>query len=227
MAHFGYQSNEKATVEIPVGALNSISPSPLDRGQPTLFKPGSYRNVFTAVVPAASGGVWTLSSAQATASAKTAVCEGNLDVCTTVNIKEILTVLDQIAKAQLDLVKAIASAIRKQNPSAKVRRAVDDMVAEANALYVQQWTLIWTKFPPQVLVCAVGCQTTSLTPNISLLNSGSQEMVAIANRGIKLLARSNSRIAPKVLARRRTEVRKRNESFQQNSAKLPQSESKC
>jgi len=39
-AHFGYESDNPASVTIPAGADNRFSPDPADRGQPTVFQPG-------------------------------------------------------------------------------------------------------------------------------------------------------------------------------------------
>src|SRR5262249_46787836 len=46
-AHFGY-TNPSLSVAFPVGALNSVSPAPADRGQPTNFQSGVVADAFTA-----------------------------------------------------------------------------------------------------------------------------------------------------------------------------------
>lgn len=227
LAHFGYRSDEKGTVEIPLGGLNFVQPNPLDRGQPTLFKPGYFGNVFTATVSSTTGGSWMLASAEARVTAKTNRCDANLVVCTTTPIQEILGRLDQLSKAQADVVKAIATAIKRSTTSKKTQQAASDLVAEANALYVQQWTLIWNRFPGEVVVCTQGCSTVSKTTEIGLLQSGSRELLAIANRGLRMLGKSSSSAAKKAVVRRKAEATKDAKLFEQQSAKLPQSESKC
>lgn len=227
MAHFGYQSDEKKVVEIPVGDLNFVSPNPLERGQPTLFNPGYARNAFTAVIPSATGGSWNVVSAQAVATAKTARCDANLNVCTTVSIKDILAGLDQSAKAQADVVASIAAAIKKYNSSSKTRQTANDLAAEANALYVQQWTIIWTRFPAQILICTEGCQTISKTTDISLLNSGARELLDIANRALRILNKSSNSSAKKAAATRKSEAVRRYKAFDKKTSQLPQTESKC
>jgi hypothetical protein len=39
-AHFGYRNENAVAVTIRVGAKNKFTPSPQDRGQPTIFQPG-------------------------------------------------------------------------------------------------------------------------------------------------------------------------------------------
>ena len=227
LAHFGYRSDEKVTVEIPVGERNNVQPNPLDRGQPTLFKPGYFGNAFTAAVSSSTGGSWILASAEARVTEKTTRCDANLVVCTTTPIKDILGKLDQLSKAQADIVKAIASAIKKNNKSRKTQQAATDLVAEANALYVQQWTLIWNGFPGEVIICTQGCSTISKTTEIGLLQSGSRELLAIANRALRILGKSPSSTAKKVAVRRKAEAIKGAKLFEQQSSTLPQTESKC
>lgn len=227
LAHFGYRSDEKVTVEIPVGERNNVQPNPLDRGQPTLFKPGYFGNAFTAAVSSSTGGSWILASAEARVTEKTTRCDANLVVCTTTPIKDILGKLDQLSKAQADIVKAIASAIKKNNKSRKTQQAATDLVAEANALYVQQWTLIWNGFPGEVIICTQGCSTISKTTEIGLLQSGSRELLAIANRALRILGKSPSSTAKKVVVRRKAEAIKGAKLFEQQSSTLPQTESKC
>jgi uncharacterized repeat protein (TIGR01451 family) len=56
---FGYVNENAVAVSIPVGLANGLLPAPLDRGQPTLFVPGSVPNAFTVkAVPAGQKVVW-------------------------------------------------------------------------------------------------------------------------------------------------------------------------
>ena len=63
---FGYMNrNWLEEVDVPIGELNSFSPGPADRGQPTHFLPRRNRFVFKVRVPADWGDrelVWTLTS---------------------------------------------------------------------------------------------------------------------------------------------------------------------
>jgi hypothetical protein len=227
MAHFGYQSNEKITVEIPVGDGNYFEPNPIGRGQPTLFKPGYLPNAFTAVIQPQTIGSWVVLSAKASANGKTTRCASNLNVCTTTSIKDLQVQLDQLAKSQLDSVRSIAATIKRTNSSRGAKRSADDLVREASALYSQQWTIIWTKFPNDVLICTQGCQTVSMTTDISLLQAGALELAAIGNRGIAIIAKGPSAAAKKTISKRRAEVKQRRQAFVQETTKLPQSQSKC
>ena len=56
---FGYVNENPVAVSIPVGLSNGVLPAPVDRGQPTLFVPGSVPNAFTVKgVPAGGRVVW-------------------------------------------------------------------------------------------------------------------------------------------------------------------------
>lgn len=168
-----------------------------------------------------------MSSALANVNAKTTRCDGALSGCTTVDIKDLLAALDQTAKAQADVVSAIATSIKKYNSSRKAKQTAADLVSEAKALYTQQWTLIWTNFPNQILICTQGCQTVSKTSIISMLNSGSRELLAIANRGVRVLNQGTSSAARKAATRRKSEALKSSQAFEKKSAQLPDTESKC
>jgi len=56
---FGYVNENPVAVSIPVGLSNGVLPAPVDRGQPTLFAPGSVPNAFTVRgVPTGRTVVW-------------------------------------------------------------------------------------------------------------------------------------------------------------------------
>jgi uncharacterized repeat protein (TIGR01451 family) len=46
-AMFGYVNASEQTVTIPVGRQNLVAPAPVDRGQPSVFRPGIVRHAFT------------------------------------------------------------------------------------------------------------------------------------------------------------------------------------
>jgi len=71
-AHYGYYNRNNFTVEIPVGKKNRFHGlDGSDGGQPTTFKPGRHRNVFT-VVFTSSKIVWILDGRTSTAGADAA-----------------------------------------------------------------------------------------------------------------------------------------------------------
>jgi uncharacterized repeat protein (TIGR01451 family) len=60
-AVFGYANGSQNDVLIPVGGHNLVSPTPIDRGQPTLFSPGVVLNAFTVEdVPRTQDLTWTV-----------------------------------------------------------------------------------------------------------------------------------------------------------------------
>ena len=59
---FGYESDNRVAVSIPVGFANLVEPGRPNRGQPTLFQPGRHPSAFTVRgVPDTSLIAWTLS----------------------------------------------------------------------------------------------------------------------------------------------------------------------
>lgn len=72
-AYFGYNNNNGVSVYVPLGSKNKFSPTPIDRGQPKLFLPGSHTNVFS-VNFNGSNLVWTLSQSSVTANNKSTPC---------------------------------------------------------------------------------------------------------------------------------------------------------
>src|SRR5262249_20684817 len=77
-AFFGYENPAAATVSIPIGAENAISPDPANRGQPEQFDPGRHENAFVASFVGSV--TWKLGSASATASDSSAHCEGSIRI---------------------------------------------------------------------------------------------------------------------------------------------------
>jgi uncharacterized repeat protein (TIGR01451 family) len=60
-AVFGYSNATQDDVLIPVGRRNHVAPSPIDRGQPSLFSPGVVLNAFTVKnVPRTKDLTWTV-----------------------------------------------------------------------------------------------------------------------------------------------------------------------
>jgi hypothetical protein len=62
-AVIGYTNSSATTQTYPIGPLNNVSPAPQDRGQPTVFAPGTHTNVWTPTVSSAdlaAGADWTL-----------------------------------------------------------------------------------------------------------------------------------------------------------------------
>jgi len=77
-ALFGYSNrNLEEVVDIPIGPSNSVTPGPVDHGQPTRFFPGLHKGVFALALPndqSAKTVTWTL-----TANGQTTAIPVNLD----------------------------------------------------------------------------------------------------------------------------------------------------
>jgi hypothetical protein len=52
----GYTNSGATTVTYPIGTLNYVTPAPQDRGQPTVFLPGTHNNVWAPTITAAEFG---------------------------------------------------------------------------------------------------------------------------------------------------------------------------
>ena len=50
-ALFGYKNENKSSITIPVGSNNKFYPSPINRGQTTVFKPGRIVGAFRVTLP--------------------------------------------------------------------------------------------------------------------------------------------------------------------------------
>jgi RHS repeat-associated protein len=72
-ARFGYKSDGKNTVTIPIGPFNKINPHPHRRGQPVTFGPGRVTNAFQVVFRGPSLR-WRLGTRTATASSRSLAC---------------------------------------------------------------------------------------------------------------------------------------------------------
>jgi hypothetical protein len=71
-AWFGYLNVNDRSVYIPVGDKNSFSPTPIDRGQATIFLPGRHKYVFGVTFPNTINIEWQLNGRRAKAGS---VCE--------------------------------------------------------------------------------------------------------------------------------------------------------
>jgi hypothetical protein len=73
-AFFGYMNENSVSVYIPVGSKNKFTPTPQDRGQTRVFKPGRQIKVYT-VNFNGSNLVWTLNGRTSTASSNSTPCQ--------------------------------------------------------------------------------------------------------------------------------------------------------
>lgn len=73
---WGYDNPTPSTLNIDIGNKNKMSPGAENQGQPTLFQPGRYANVFTTVVTGTSAD-WRLGNNTAALGSGTATCAGH------------------------------------------------------------------------------------------------------------------------------------------------------
>ena len=74
-ATFAYANDGTAAQTVPVGADNYFAPPPIDRGQTTVFQPGSHHAAFTVKsIPGSTKLVWTVLSHSTTASSSGKSC---------------------------------------------------------------------------------------------------------------------------------------------------------
>ena len=74
---WGYDNSTGHDDPKPVGSLNSFSPSPANRGQPTLILQGTHHNAFVVTWDGASSLTWNLDSRTATATKSSTACGSN------------------------------------------------------------------------------------------------------------------------------------------------------
>ncbi|MFZ2324556.1 MAG: IPT/TIG domain-containing protein [Ignavibacteriaceae bacterium] len=72
-AQFGYKNDNTQSVFVPIGTNNKFSPSPEDRGQSTVFFPGTNNNVFTVNFDGRNL-TWNIFKKKATASKNSTPC---------------------------------------------------------------------------------------------------------------------------------------------------------
>ncbi|GAB4204615.1 MAG: hypothetical protein OHK0022_29950 [Roseiflexaceae bacterium] len=69
---FGYNNSSTSLASVPIGSSNTFSPTPDNRGQPTVFNPGREVAVFR--VPFSGTLIWQLTGRNATASSASSTC---------------------------------------------------------------------------------------------------------------------------------------------------------
>jgi hypothetical protein len=189
LAHFGYQSDEVNSISIPVGSKNNLSPGKQDIGQPTTFLRGRFSDVFTVVVPITSAEVraattskymrWTLGDTFADATAQTTRCAPEEIRCEDNNNGPILSQIDDLSARQRQNVRLLSKRIVQLRRGKTYDSLAARYVKEAQALYTQQWTTIWSSFP-QVTKSCTGCAAIDKTPSISELTERSKKLLRLS-----------------------------------------------
>ena len=78
VAHFGYRNSESSAVNIEVGNGNMFAPAPENRGQPTVFQPGTHG--IQPVEPFSGSLTWNLAGRSATASSASVRCQASIRI---------------------------------------------------------------------------------------------------------------------------------------------------
>ncbi len=198
LARFGYQNNAPTSVTIPLGPKNKFGPEDPDRGQPTIFLPGRFGNVFTAVIPVAVAQVkimntsnfirWTLGDAFVDATIETPRCEPEEIECEETDIRAIQAQLDNLGLRQRNNVRQLVNRIIRLKPSEKDIDRAESYTARADAFYITQWSTIWSRFS-QITKTCTGCPAVDKTSNIAEVSARSRKLLRLSRLAGALLKR--------------------------------------
>lgn len=198
LAHFGYQSDNTASILIPVGARNYLSPGQVDRGQPTTFFRGRFGDVFQVIIPVATPdgpGVgtfstlqWNLGDAVVEASPTTARCEPGTITCEDKDNRAAQSQLDNLILRQRDNVRAFSHRITRLKGGVKYKSLAESYVSQAGSIYISTWTTIWTRFA-QVSKLCTGCPATDKTSNIALIKNRSKKLLRLSKLAASTIIR--------------------------------------
>lgn len=127
---FGYYSHNAEVITIPPGADNSFAPTPDDRQQPTVFKPGHWERQCVMIVPGNFDGklAWSVAYAGKTTSTSTRMLQSNWFL---------VEAVDELAKS-IDTTKAKHGVCLNRAPEVAVlgsvrKRGAPAMLATAMA----------------------------------------------------------------------------------------------
>lgn len=196
LARFGYQNNAPTSVTIPVGPQNKFGPEDPDRGQPTIFLPGRFGNVFTAVIPVAVAQVktmntsnfirWTLGDAFVDATIETPRCESEDITCDETDIRANQAQLDNLGLRQRNNVRQLVNRIIRLKPPQKEIDRAESYAARASSFYITQWTTIWSRFSQVTRTCT-GCPAVDKTSNIAEIAERSRKLLRLSRLAGTLL----------------------------------------
>jgi hypothetical protein len=226
VVHFGYQNTGNTTVKVPIGEKNMFTPGKVDIGQPTDFFTGRVNNVITTTIAAGSSVRWILGNGYADGGITTPRCQGDQLDCTDTDIKDILQRLDNIASRQRATVRTITKRILALDPASATKRSAQELMDRAQNLYLEQWSLIWSKFPQVVRVC-LSCSQVDKSPQIATLASRDTALYKLVRQANRLLKSVNTRrrvASADELVERSAELHTK---FVETTQTLPRFESDC
>ena len=228
LAYFSYRSDEQVAVQIPIGPANFVSPSPSNRGQPTIFQPGRTERAFSVQADGAAGIAWTLGTTAVVATNSAPRCLAPFEECTDISIGDILAKLDNLAKVQQREIAAMMKFITTNtSSSATSKKLARKYLSEAQNLYVTIWSDIWGRFPKTVHICSQGCTTIEKAADIELLLGESKQLLALAQRARTLLKKERGSRARALVEKAMNVIRTKSGQFLDTTALLPRIESKC
>jgi len=169
---------------------------------------------------------WTLADTTVEASTKTSRCSGGQVSCNETNNKDTLTELDNLALRQRANVRSLATRIRSASSSSAYTKLANSYESEAKALYLQQWTAIWSKFP-QVTKSCVGCTAIETTSSIADITNRSKKLLRLSKLAaatLKKARRGSLKSSDAALANAGTTLYNRTVTV---SEQLPRFDSQC
>lgn len=225
VAHFGYQNDSTETLNIPIGAKNFVTPGPDDAGQPTQFFNGRATNTFTKTFPSGDAVRWVLGKTYAEASIKTDRCQAAQE-CVDTNNKELLVSLDNMSATQKSLVRRLANRALKASDDASTSAQAESILAEADRLYLDQWSSIWGSFSVVSQNCT-NCAAVDKNADIQALSTRSQGFVTLSQQAARLLKKVNGGTISRNSQSIVTSVSTLHQEFLKSANSLPRFESTC
>lgn len=196
LAHFGYQNDDVVSKGIPIGPKNNVQPGAQDGGQPTTFLRGRFTNVFTAVVPVATGVSaktktidairWTLGDAYADATITTQRCAPEEIACEETDTREPLAILDDLTARQRANVRALSRRLKAASRSANISARADSFTSQAKTIHLEQWQDIWGSFSKVSLACT-GCAAIDKTSDLSAIRGRAKQLLTLSKRAAAAL----------------------------------------
>jgi hypothetical protein len=225
LAKFGYQSNSTDTVKIPIGDKNKFSPGNADIGQPTEFFKGRVPNIASATIPAGSTLRWILGNAFVEAGITTDRCKSD-PVCEDTNNKDNLLHLDNDAAGLRMIARKIAKRVLPLNTSAKNKKKAENIMDQAQNLYLEQWSDIWGNFPQISQNCPT-CSQIDLSGDINKLVTSSTNQLDLVTQAAELLDSANGSRDDAYVERLVAWAIRIQTRFVVRTQKLPRFESNC
>lgn len=225
LAHFGYQNDNSASIQIPVGAKNQLTPGNQDVGQPNEFFPGRVVDVFTVAFPSTSTLRWVLGDTFVDVNIATERCQG-APQCVDTDVSKTLALLDGNAADQRKMVRRLANRILAVTKSATVRRQAQAYLKAADDLYLAQWSDVWSSFSLVVRNCT-NCAAVDKLADIQALSGRSQNFVSLSQQVGRALKKASGGRLSVTSQNLVNQVAALHQSFIKSANSLPRFESKC